>query len=71
VQFRVLRRFTYAEADADAQYDKLLSVYTVAEWSEPLFNNRALFSDYYLTGIPHINSERRRNRAPPPSGQMI
>ena len=34
--------------DSDAQYDKLLSAYAVAEWSEPLFNNRALFSDYYL-----------------------
>ncbi len=48
VQLRVLRRFTYTEPDADAQYDKLLSAYAVAEWSEPLFNNRALFSDYYL-----------------------
>ena len=48
VQLRVLRRFTYTESDADAQYDKLLSAYAVAEWSEPLFNNRALFSDYYL-----------------------
>lgn len=48
VQLRVLRRFTYTEADSDAQYDKLLSAYAVAEWSEPLFNNRALFSDYYL-----------------------
>ena len=48
VQLRVLRRFTYTESDADAQYDKLVSAYAVAEWSEPLFNNRALFSDYYL-----------------------
>ena len=48
VQLRVLRRFTYTEADSDAQYDKLLSAYAVAEWSEPFFNNRALFSDYYL-----------------------
>lgn len=48
VQLRVLRRFTYTEADSDAQYEKLLSAYTIAEWSEPLFNNRALFSDYYL-----------------------
>ena len=48
VQLRVLRRFTYTESDSDAQYDKLLSAYSVAEWSEPLFNNRALFSDYYL-----------------------
>ncbi len=49
VDLRVLRRFTCTEADSDAQYDKLLSAYTIAEWSEPLFNNRALFSDYYLS----------------------
>ncbi|MBS1251100.1 MAG: Modification methylase PaeR7I [Anaerolineales bacterium] len=54
VHLRVLRRFTLTEFDAGgrpdpyAQYDKLSSAYTVAEWSEPLFNNRALFSDYYL-----------------------
>jgi hypothetical protein len=48
VQLRVLRRFTFTEADSDAQYEKLISAYSVAEWSEPLFNNRALFSDYYL-----------------------
>ncbi len=48
VQLRVLRRFTYTEPDSDAQHDKLASAYAVAEWSEPLFNNRALFSDYYL-----------------------
>ncbi|MDP2950134.1 MAG: TaqI-like C-terminal specificity domain-containing protein [Chloroflexota bacterium] len=48
VHLRVLRRFTCTEADSDAQYEKLLSAYVVAEWSEPLFNNRALFSDYYL-----------------------
>ena len=48
VELRVLRRFTNTEADAYDQFDKLRSAYTVAEWSEPLFNNRALFSDYYL-----------------------
>lgn len=48
IELRVLRRFTFTEADSDAQYEKLLSAYTIAEWSEPLFNNRALFSDYYL-----------------------
>ena len=48
VELRVLRRFTFTEVDSDAQYDKLLSAYTIADWSEPLFNNRALFSDYYL-----------------------
>jgi len=49
VEMRVLRRFTYTESDPLAQYEKLLSAYTVADWSEEHFNNRALFSDYYLT----------------------
>jgi len=31
---RVLRRFTWTEADPFAQYDKLLSSYAVADWSE-------------------------------------
>ncbi|MCD6286760.1 MAG: hypothetical protein J7M39_12685, partial [Anaerolineae bacterium] len=54
VALRVLRRFTFTEVDEDgvrdpyAQFDKLKSAFTIAEWSEPLFNNRALFSDYYL-----------------------
>src|SRR5713226_529035 len=49
VAMRVLRRFSYTESDTFAQYDKLVSAYDVADWSEPFFNNRALFSDYYLT----------------------
>lgn len=48
VAMRVLRRFSYTEIDADYQYDKLISAYNIADWSEPLFNNRALFSDHYL-----------------------
>ena len=48
VALRVLRRFTYTEADADYQLEKLCSAYDIAEWAEPFFNNRALFSDYYL-----------------------
>src|SRR5437588_9941649 len=48
VALRVLRRFSYTEGDSFAQYDKLLSAYDVADWSEPFFNNRALFSDHYL-----------------------
>ena len=48
MHLRVLRRFTYTEADPLAQYDKLRSAYGIAEWSEEFFNNRALFSDYYL-----------------------
>jgi len=48
VDLRVLARFEYTEADPQAQYEKLLSAYSVAFWSEEHFNNRALFSDYYL-----------------------
>ncbi len=48
LHLRVLRRFTWTESDPFAQYDKLLSAYAVADWSEEFFNNRALFSDYYL-----------------------
>ena len=64
VQLRVLRRFTYTEADSDAQFDKLLSAYAVADWSEPLFNNRALFSDYYLKErLPELNQWAQRPEA--------
>lgn len=48
VALRVLRRFSYTEEYPFQQYEKLLSAYEVADWSEPFFNNRALFSDYYL-----------------------
>ncbi len=48
VELRILRRFTYTEGDPIAHYPKLLSAYTVADWSEEYFNNRALFSDHYL-----------------------
>ena len=45
---RVLRRLTYTESDPYYQYDKLCSAYDVAYWSTGFFDNRALFSDYYL-----------------------
>ena len=48
VALRVLRRFSYTEQYPFEQYEKLLSAYEVADWSEQYFNNRALFSDYYL-----------------------
>ncbi|MCU0486207.1 MAG: Eco57I restriction-modification methylase domain-containing protein [Anaerolineales bacterium] len=57
VSLRVLRRFSYTESDTDYQWDKLRSAYGVAEWSEPLFNNRALFSDYYLNERLPMRSE--------------
>jgi len=48
LDLRVLRRLTWTEADPIAQCDKLHFAYAVADWSEEFFNNRALFSDYYL-----------------------
>jgi hypothetical protein len=45
---RVLKRLTWTEPDGFAQHDKLLAAYSVADWAEEHFNNRALFSDYYL-----------------------
>jgi Eco57I restriction-modification methylase/restriction endonuclease TaqI-like protein len=48
VHLRVLRRFTWTEADGYAQQDKIVNAYSIADWSEQFFNNRALFSDHYL-----------------------
>ncbi|HEX9734060.1 MAG TPA: hypothetical protein VGG06_18975, partial [Thermoanaerobaculia bacterium] len=48
VGLRVLRRLRWTEADSLAQDQKILAAYSVAYWSEELFNNRALFSDHYL-----------------------
>jgi len=48
VALRVLKRFTFTEQDAAYQWENLRSAYMLAEWSEEYFNNRALFSDYYL-----------------------
>jgi hypothetical protein len=45
---RVLRRLSWTSSDEVTQYEKIESAYTVAEWSEEHFNNRALFSDHYL-----------------------
>lgn len=68
VALRALRRFTYTEVDAYAQYDKLRSAYTVAEWAEPLFNNRALVSDYFLTERCRPGASGRRIPAQPIDG---
>jgi len=63
VDLRVLRRFSFTEIDPLYQWDKLRSAYSVAEWSEPFFNNRALFSDYYLNerlpGLPEWQEDIR------------
>jgi hypothetical protein len=57
---RVLSRLTLTEVDDQGdpnvlyQYRKMRSAFTIADWSHPDFNNRALFSDYYLTQrLPH------------------
>src|SRR6266516_3427309 len=49
VALRVLRQLRYTGDMQVIDYcEKLRSVYDVAYWSEAYFNNRALFSDYYL-----------------------
>lgn len=45
---RTLRRMTFTCADDLGQLEKLLSAFRIAQWSEPRFNNVALFSDHYL-----------------------
>lgn len=54
VDLRVLRRFSRTETDRFLQFDKLRSAFSVAYWSEELFNNRALFSDHYLTDADRL-----------------
>lgn len=61
---RVLRRFSYTEADPIAQYEKLQAAYIVADWSEEFFNNRALFSDYYLIERLREEPEWKENIKP-------
>jgi TaqI-like C-terminal specificity domain/Eco57I restriction-modification methylase len=48
IHLRVLRRLTWTESDPFYQYEKFKAAYDLASWSEEHFNNRALFSDYYL-----------------------
>ena len=59
LDLRVLRRFTYTEADIFAQLDKLKAAFDINYWSQPLFNNRAMFSDYFLLSrLPAANDSR-------------
>jgi hypothetical protein len=48
VHLRVLRRMSNTAADTYAQYDRLRDAFRLADWSEDEFNNRNLFSDYFL-----------------------
>lgn len=64
VQIRVLKRLTYTEDDPFAQYDKILSAYTIADWSEEYFNNKALFSDYFLLTRLRETEEWREDPKP-------
>src|SRR6266850_507713 len=48
IALRVMKRFKFTQEAAAYQWEKLRSAYMLAEWSEEYFNNRALFSDYYL-----------------------
>src|SRR5450755_2198091 len=62
VALRVLRQLRYTGDVQVIDYcEKLRSVYDVAYWSEAYFNNRALFSDYYLKERLPEREEWRRS----------
>ena len=74
VALRVLRRFSYTEGDSFAQYDKLLSAYDVADWSEPfvkkILNNTAYYGEAYaskrkVVKVRHGNQMVRKGQARP------
>ncbi len=48
LELRALRRFTWTAPDALEQFDKLRSVFDAAAYTGEYFQNRALFSDYFL-----------------------
>ena len=45
---RSLRRFTWTTPDALEQFDKLRTVFDAAAYTGEYFQNRGLFSDYFL-----------------------
>ncbi len=48
LDLRTLRRFTWTGRDALEQFDKLRSVFDAAAYTGEYFQNRGLFSDYFL-----------------------
>jgi len=48
LDLRTLRRFTWTCRDALEQFDKLRSVFDAAAYTGEYFQNRGLFSDYFL-----------------------
>jgi hypothetical protein len=48
VELRILRRLTWTAKDALEQFDKLRSVFEAAIYTGEYFQNRGLFSDYFL-----------------------
>jgi hypothetical protein len=58
---RILRRFTWTGHDALEQFDKLRSVFDAAAYTGEYFQNRGLFSDYFLRDRLRENSAWRDN----------
>jgi hypothetical protein len=48
LDLRTLRRFTWTSRDALEQFDKLRSIFDAAVYTGEYFQNRGLFSDYFL-----------------------
>lgn len=58
---RTLRRFTWTCRDALEQFDKLRSVFDAAAYTGEYFQNRGLFSDYFLRDRLRENPAWREN----------
>jgi hypothetical protein len=48
VHLRVLERMSRTATDPFGQFERIRDAFRLAEWSEDEFNNRGLFSDYFL-----------------------
>lgn len=61
LDLRTLRRFTWTCRDALDQFDKLRSVFEAAAYTGEYFQNRGLFSDYFLRERLRDNEAWRDN----------
>jgi hypothetical protein len=61
LELRTLRRFTWTCRDALEQFDKLRSVFDAAAYTGEYFQNRGLFSDYFLRDRLREDSAWRDN----------
>jgi type I restriction-modification system DNA methylase subunit len=72
VSLRVLNLFARTQGESVfVQSERLRNAYDVAYWSEPFFNNRALFSDHYLTTLPEEGGDLHKEWNSPATGEQV